>query len=645
MATKDPTPNNSRFWRSAFIYVIWIALTVWLIRSMYSPPRAKQVSYSDFLAEVDSGKVQQVSIGERQIEGVLMPPPGNGKSTTGKPGQTAAAGKIETSRVPGLDIAPLVQNLQSKKIPFSGNMPSSSQWVDILIFWGPMLLIFVLVGFLMWRMQKRRGGPMSFGRTLAKMHDATDRVATRYSDVAGADEAKLELREVVDYLSHPGKYQRLGGRTPKGVLLVGPPGTGKTLLAKAVAGEAGVPFFSISGSEFVEMFVGVGASRVRDLFQQAKKRSPCIIFIDELDAIGQSRAGPQAVPTNEEREQTLNQLLVEMDGFDTSKAVIIMGATNRPEVLDRALLRPGRFDRQVVLDRPDLKEREAILRVHARNLKLGPDVTLKTTAAQTPGMVGADLANIVNEAALNAARRNADQIEQRDFEQAVDRVTMGFEKKGRLISPDEKERVAYHEVGHTLVALSVPHADPVRRVSIVPRSIGSLGHTMQLPDRDRYLLTEPELEDRISVLLGGRVAEDIIYRGIVSTGANDDLERATTLSREMSTRYGMGKHLGSMTYGVSHEPQYLKTPYSIEEKNYSERTAEAIDMEVRERIERLYKRVKAILTERRPDLDMIASGLMKQETLEAEEIQKLLSTAHQEPAAPPPQREVSSTQA
>lgn len=640
---KEPTSNNSRFWKSAFIYLIWIVLTVWLIRSMYAPPQAKQVSYSEFLTEVNSGKIQQVSIGDQKIDGILKAAPSKGKSANARSGR-APSDKIEASRVPGLDIAPLVQDLQSKKIPFSGKMPSSSQWADILIFWGPMLLIFVLIGVLVWRMQKRRGGPMSFGRTLAKMHDGTDRVSTRYSDVAGASEVKMELREAVDYLSHPAKYQRLGGRTPKGVLLVGPPGTGKTLLAKAVAGEAGVPFFSISGSEFVEMFVGVGASRVRDLFQQAKRRAPCIIFIDELDAIGKSRAGPQAVPTNEEREQTLNQLLVEMDGFDTSKAVIIMGATNRPEVLDRALLRPGRFDRQVVLDRPDLKEREAILRVHARNLKIGPDVVLRSIAAETPGMVGADLANIVNEAALNAARRNADQIEQRDFEQAVDRVTMGFEKKGRLISPDEKERVAYHEVGHTLVALNVPHADPVRRVSIVPRSIGSLGHTMQLPDRDRYLLTEPELEDRISVLLGGRVAEDIIYHGIVSTGANDDLERATILSREMSTRYGMGKHLGSMTYGISHEPQYLNTPYSVEEKNYSERTAEAIDNEVRERIERLYKRVKTILTERHADLDLIASALMKQETLEAEEIQKLLSTAHQK-AATQPHREVSSTQA
>ncbi len=649
MAT-NPAPN-SRYWKSAIVYVIWIALTVWLIRSMYAPPQVRKISYSDFVSEVNAGKVQQVSIGERNIVGLLKPAPetkskdDKGKNAAKKTSVAQAPKKVEATRVPGLDIAPLVQELQTKNIKYSGDMPSSSQWMELLVFWGPMLLIFVLIGVFVWRMQKRRGGPMSFGRTRARMYDSTDRMQTRYSDVAGAEEAKMELREVVDFLSHPEKYQKLGGRTPKGILLVGPPGTGKTLLAKAVAGEAAVPFFSISGSEFVEMFVGVGASRVRDLFQEAKKRAPSIIFIDELDAIGKSRGGPQSVPTNEEREQTLNQLLVEMDGFDTSKAVIIMAATNRPEVLDRALLRPGRFDRQVVLDRPDLRERVAILRVHARKLKVDPSVDLKFIAAETPGMVGADLANIVNEAALNAARRDADQIEKRDFEQAVDRVTMGFEKKGRLISPDEKQRVAYHEVGHTLVALTVPHADPVRRVSIVPRSIGSLGHTLQLPEHDRYLLTEPELEDRISVLLGGRVAEDIIYNGVVSTGANDDLERATMLSREMSTHYGMGKHLGSVTYGISHESTYLKTPYAMEEKNYSERTAEAIDAEIRERIDGLYDRVKKILKQRRADLDVISSALIQQETLEAEEIQKLLATTHQAQPGVLPQREVSSTNA
>jgi cell division protease FtsH len=482
------------------------------------------------------------------------------------------------------------------------------------------------------KMQQKGGaGPLSFGRNKAKIHDESSRFDTKFSDVAGVDEAKGELQEIIDFLKTPEKYQKLGGRMPKGVLLVGPPGTGKTLLARAVAGEAEVPFFSISGSEFVEMFVGVGAARVRDLFEQAKQRAPCIIFIDELDAIGKSRATAAAFVSNDEREQTLNQLLVEMDGFDTSKAVIIMAATNTPEVLDPALLRPGRFDRQVLLDRPDLKEREAILKVHTRKLAVSADVNLESIAAETPGMVGADLANIVNEAALNAARRDATEIELRDFEQAVDRVTLGFEKKGRLIGREERERVAYHEVGHTLVALSVPNADPVRRVSIIPRSIGALGHTLQLPGKDRYLLTRPELEDRISVMLGGRAAEDIVYDGVVSTGASDDLERASELSRQMVTRYGMGKHTGNLTYGLPREARFLRTPFGVEEKNYSERTAEQIDSEVRDMMDGLYERVKAILTQRRADLDLVATTLLKKETLEREELEKLLGSRKPEP--------------
>ena len=377
------------------------------------------------------------------------------------------------------------------------------------------------------------------------------------------------------------------------------------------------------------MFVGVGAARVRDLFEQAKTKAPCIIFIDELDAIGKSRSAGAVMMSNDERDQTLNQLLVEMDGFDTSKAVLIMAATNTPEVLDPALLRPGRFDRQVILDRPDLKEREAILRVHSRKLQIGSDVDLEKIAAETPGMVGADLANIVNEAALNAARRDAEQIEMRDFEQAVDRVTLGFEKKGRLISKEEKDRVAYHEVGHTLVALTVPNADPVRRVSIIPRSIGALGHTLQLPAKDRYLMTEPELEDRISVLLGGRGAEDIIYNGVTSTGASDDLARASELARQMVMRYGMSRRLGSLTYGVPHESRFLKMPFGNEERNYSDSTAEQIDADVREISDRLYKRVKAILSERRADLELIASVLIQKETLEREELEKLLAGEHE----------------
>ena len=367
-------------------------------------------------------------------------------------------------------------------------------------------------------------GPLTFGKNRAKIHDESTRMQVTFEDVAGVDEAKVELEEVIDFLRQPAKYQKLGGRIPKGVLLVGPPGTGKTLLAKAVAGEARVSFFSISGSEFVEMFVGVGAARVRDLFEQAKQKAPCIVFIDELDAIGKSRTAGRAIGfSNDEREQTLNQLLAEMDGFDTSKGVIIMAATNTPEVLDAALLRAGRFDRQVLVDRPDLKDRVAILKVHARKIHTAENIELETIAARTPGMVGADLANIINEAALLAVRRGGELVEMRDMEEAVDRVMLGLEKKSRVMSPEEKERVAVHEAGHALVALTVKHADPLHRVSIIPRSIGALGYTLQLPTQERYLMTQPQLEDQIAVLLGGRTAEEIHYGGVVSTGAADDL--------------------------------------------------------------------------------------------------------------------------
>jgi cell division protease FtsH len=605
-------------WKFSLGYLLWAIFMIWFLRTSFASPEPREMPYSQFLAEVKAGHLDDVRITERQLIGTLK-----ADQTKGKKG-AAANPKIACTRIPGLDTGPLVQDLEAQHVKFSGNIPSPSWWGGFLISWGPLLLLFVIYWVAMHRMQKG-GGPLSFGRNRAKIHDESDRFDTKFTDVAGVEEAKGELQEIIDFLKTPEKFQKLGGRMPKGVLLVGPPGTGKTLLARAVAGEAGVPFFSISGSEFVEMFVGVGASRVRDLFEQAKQRAPCIIFIDELDAIGKSRSNGRAFFSNDEREQTLNQLLVEMDGFDTSKAVIIMAATNTPEVLDPALLRPGRFDRQVVLDRPDLGEREAILRVHARKLKISSEVNLEGVAAETPGMVGADLANIVNEAALNAARRNADQIEMRDFDQAVDRVTLGFEKKGRLIGPEEKERVAYHEVGHTLVALSVPSADPVRRVSIIPRSIGALGHTLQLPGKDRYLQTEPELKDRIAVLLGGRAAEDIVYNGVISTGASDDLERASEMARQMVTRFGMSAQMGNLTYGIPHESRFLKTPFGSEEKNYSEHTAEQIDGEVRQIIDRAYQRVKSILSTRRADLTLVATTLLKKETLEREELEQLLA--------------------
>ncbi len=615
----EPTRDvRKKQWKFTLGYLIWVVVMIWLMRSMFTQPQPSQVSYSDFLEQIKAGRFQEVQISERQVVGILKP-----DQTKGKKG--GANSKVVCTRIPGLDAGPLVQELAAQHVKYSGNIPAPSWWTGVLISWGPLLLLFGIYFYAMRRMQK--GGPLSIGRNKAKIHDESSRFDTKFTDVAGVEEAKGELSEIIDFLKTPEKYQKLGGRMPKGVLLVGSPGTGKTLLARAVAGEAGVPFFSISGSEFVEMFVGVGAARVRDLFDQAKLRAPCIIFIDELDAIGKSRASGPAFFSNDEREQTLNQLLVEMDGFDTSKAVIIMAATNTPEVLDPALLRPGRFDRQVVLDRPDLKEREAILRVHARKLLVSPDVKLEGIAAETPGMVGADLANIVNEAALNAARRNASQIETRDFEQAVDRVTLGFEKRGRLISPEEKERVAYHETGHALVALSSPNADPVRRVSIIPRSIGALGHTLQLPGKDRYLMTEPELEDRIAVMLGGRAAEDIVYQGVTSTGASDDLQRATELAHQMVTRYGMSKHLGPATYGLPRDPRYLRTPFGSEERNYSEHTAEQIDAEIREIMDRLYEHVKSILRERHAALALVTRELIQKETLERDELEKLLASA------------------
>jgi cell division protease FtsH len=465
---------------------------------------------------------------------------------------------------------------------------------------------------------------MTFGKSRAKIHDQSTEIKETFEDVAGVEEAKAELVEIVDFLKHPKKYQQLGGRIPKGVLLVGPPGTGKTLLARAVSGEAGVPFFSISGSEFIEMFVGVGAARVRDLFDQAKLKAPCIIFIDELDAIGKSRASGGVMFTNEEREQTLNQLLAEMDGFDSSKGVIIMAATNTPEVLDPALLRPGRFDRQVIVDRPDLAGREAILQVHARKIKLSPDADLRVIAARTPGMVGADLANIVNEAALLGVRRGSERVEMRDLEEAIDRVMLGLEKKNRVMTASEKERVAYHETGHALIGLSVKHADPVYRVSIIPRSIGALGHTLQLPTEEKFLMTASQLQDQITVMLGGRAAEELIYNGIVSTGAADDLQRASESIRQMVTRFGMSGRLGNLTYGIQQNTRFLHSTFTTQERNYSEKTSEAIDEEVRRVADELYTRAKEILAGRRAELERIAKELVEKETLDQHQLERLL---------------------
>jgi cell division protease FtsH len=481
--------------------------------------------------------------------------------------------------------------------------------------------------FLVWRFAMKKMGPgmgvMSFSKSKAKIFAESD-TNVSFADVAGIDEAKEELQEVVEFLSTPEKFQKLGGRIPKGVLLIGPPGTGKTLLARAVAGEAKVPFFSISGSEFVEMFVGVGAARVRDLFSQATLQAPCIIFIDELDALGKAR-GMNVMGGHDEREQTLNQLLVEMDGFETNKGVIIMAATNRPEILDPALLRPGRLDRQVLVDRPDINGREAILTIHSKNVLLSPEVDLRTIAGRTPGFVGADLSNIINEAALLAARKNKEMVEAADFDEAIDRVIAGLQKKSRVINSKEKEIVAFHESGHAIVAESVEHADPVHKISIIPRGIAALGYTQQQPTEDRYLMTRSELLDRLAVLLGGRVAEELVFEEI-STGAQNDLQRASDIARSMVTEYGMSDRLGLVSYERPHQPMFLPESFSPS-KNYSEAKAAQIDEEVARFVEEAHQRVRNILVERRTVLDDLALLLSQKECVQGEELRKMLAAA------------------
>ena len=606
------------------VYLFWIVLLIWAVGRSTATQAPKAVPYSQFVSEVQAGHLDEVRITNTQFIGREKQQP-NAKSKSKQENWIAA------DRLPNMDETALIQQLESHGVKFWGHIQSPSWWSQLLVWFGPLLILFLIYGYAMWRM-RQGGGAMSFGRNRAKIYDQSTNFGTTFADVAGVEEAKSELVEIIDFLKNPQKYQRLGGRIPKGVLLVGPPGTGKTMLARAVSGEARVPFFSMSGSEFVEMFVGVGASRVRDLFEQAKQKAPCIIFIDELEAIGKTRAtGQAAFLAHDEREQTLNQLLVEMDGFDASKGVIIMAATNTPEVLDPALTRAGRFDRQVVVDRPDIKGREDILKVHTRKLRLAPEVDLHVIAGRTPGMVGADLANIVNEAALRAARRGADAIGMRDFEEAVDRVTLGFEQRTRIMTDDDKQRVAWHEAGHALVALSIPHADMVHRVSIIPRSIGALGHTLQLPANEKYIMTQPELEDRLAVLLGGRAAEEQTFEGVISTGAADDLQKATELARQMVTRFGMSKRLGELTYGNVLANRFLRSPFTPEERNYSERTAEAIDDEIRSLVDRQYTRVHGILEERRHQLELIVNELIKKETLDREELESLVSQPSPEP--------------
>ncbi len=590
------------------VYLILFLIFLSLFRFFSAAP-SETIPYSEFKSLVTEKRVKDVVITTDRISGTLLP---GTKDEKEKP--------FSVVRVDDPD---LVKDLEAAHITYRGEI-TSTWFKDFLLTWiVPLIILVAIWGFVFRRMGA--GGPgetfMSFGKSRAKIYGESD-VKVTFNDVAGVDEAKEELLEVIEFLRHPEKFTKLGGRIPKGVLLVGPPGTGKTLLAKAVAGEARVPFFSMSGSEFVEMFVGVGASRVRDLFQQAVQKAPCIIFIDELDALGRAR-GVGIAGAHEEREQTLNQLLAEMDGFDPRKGVIIMAATNRPEILDPALLRPGRFDRHVLVDRPNIKDREEILKIHVRGVKLSKDVELSVLAARTPGFVGADLANIVNEAALLAARKNKTEVDMTDFEAAIDRVVAGLEKKTRVMNKREKEIVAYHECGHTLMAELLPTPDPVHRVSIIQRGIAALGYTLQLPTEDRYLMTKTELQDKLCVMLGGRVAEEIVFNE-VSTGAQNDLQRAATIARGMVTEYGMSEKFGPLTFEKERRPMFLDVGLPQGPKEYSEETAREIDEEVKRLIDGAYQKVKSTLTVNQDKLKTLASVLLEKETIEGEEIRKIL---------------------
>ena len=602
-------------------YVIATVLALVLIQSILLAPHAESLSYSEFKTLVKKGKVSDLVLDRQTITGTLAAEGLEGLLPKAKLEELkrsdGGAHRFVTTRV---DDPGLVVELEAANVKFTGRMENT--WLTTLLSWILPTLLFVGVWlFVMRRMGGAQSGLLAIGKSKARVY-MQHTTGVTFDDVAGIDEARDELMEIVDFLKAPERYQRLGGKLPKGVLIVGAPGTGKTLLAKAVAGEAGVPFLSLSGSDFVEMFVGVGAARVRDLFAQAQEKAPSIIFIDELDAVGKARGVTTLVGGHDEREQTLNQLLAEMDGFDTRKGVILLAATNRPEILDPALLRPGRFDRQVVIDRPDLKGREKILQVHTRKVTLSPGLDLSLVAARTPGFVGADLANVVNEAALRAARQGKDAVEMTDFDEAIDRVVAGLERKSRVINPREKEIVAYHEAGHALVAESRPHADRVAKVSIIPRGVAALGYTQQRPTEDRYLMTRAELLDRLDVLLGGRVAEELIF-GDVSTGAQDDLQRATDIARHMITRYGMGEALGLATFEPP-RPMFLPVPASGP-KEYSERTAETIDAEIQKLLEAAHTRVHETLTARRLTLETLAKRLIEKEVVDREALTRLIA--------------------
>ncbi|NOQ46292.1 MAG: ATP-dependent zinc metalloprotease FtsH [Desulfobulbaceae bacterium] len=603
--------NEQKFWQNTnftlLVYLIFILLSFQFWQN-YQQARQQEIPYSEFLQYLNKKEVAEAVVTDRVITGTLAIM----DEKTNQPRRCFT--------VPLNWNNDLANTLEQQGVKYS--VRQGDNWLGkFLANWVlPFGLLFLFWGWMAKRMGRMSQGFLNIGNKVHIHSDSSPKVT--FDDVAGAEEAKQELKESVDFLKDPGRIRSLGGRMPKGVLMVGPPGTGKTLLARAMAGEASVPFFNISGSEFIEMFVGVGAARVREMFEQARKKAPCIIFIDELDAIGRARGIGPVMGGHDEREQTLNQLLNEMDGFDPSTGVVVLAATNRPEILDKALLRAGRFDRQVLVDKPDLKDRNAILKLHSSRLKMAGDIDLQVVAQRTPGFVGADLENICNEAAIQAVRKDRKQITMEDFEAAIDRIIAGPEKKHRVLDPKEKHRVAFHEAVHALVAETVPTGEPVHKVSIIPRGVAALGYTLQLPVDEKFLSTEQELKDQLAILLGGRVAEELVL-GDVSSGASNDLERASEIARSMITRLGMSKKLGPLTYGKQQELQFLGV-HGQEERNYSEETARMIDQETRELVEEGHQRAVDIITQKREALKKLAARLEEKEVLSGEEVKKLI---------------------
>ncbi len=605
--TRPPFWQKPQFNLVLYLLFIFFSFHFW---QQAEQSKRLEIPYSTFLEHVEKHEVAEAVVTDRAIIGVLNIT----DQRTGRPQQFIT--------VP-LWNQELADKLASQGVKYS--VRYENNWLGNFIFnWVlPFGVLFLLWGWMARRMGTMGKGFLNIGNRVRVHSDSRPRVT--FDDVAGYDDVKQELGETVEFLKDPSRIRELGARSPKGVLLVGPPGTGKTLFARAVAGEAGVPFFNISGSEFIEMFVGVGAARVREMFDQARQKAPCIIFIDEIDAIGRSRSGGPTMGGHDEREQTLNQLLTEMDGFDSSTGVVVMAATNRPEILDQALLRAGRFDRRILVDKPDLVAREGILRLYGDRMKLAPGVDLKLVAQRTPGFVGADLENICNEAAIRALRENRHQVDMGDFEAAIDRVIAGPEARQRALNPKEKYRVAVHESGHALVAMEVPTGEPVHRVTIIPRTIGALGFTLQLPVEEKYLSTTEEMKDQIAILLGGRVAEELVL-GSISSGASNDLERATEIARSMVARLGMSEQLGPVVYGRRQQLQYLNSTQSVEERNFSEATAQAIDAEIKALVEEGRERAREILSRRRAALDRLTGELEARETLNGDDVRRILDS-------------------